>query len=219
LTTSRYADLETRLGHRFSATALLEQALTHRSHGPHNNERLEFLGDGVLGCAVADLLHADRAALAEGELTRRRAALVRKEALAEVGEHLGLRGLLRTNPGTPVTPSILADAVEAVLGAVFLDAGYEATRAAVLAAFRPLLQRLDADNTAKDPKTRLQEILQAKGPMLPAYSVREEGPAHQRSFEAECVLADRGLRTTGRGASRKSAEQQAAQAMLAIIEK
>jgi len=102
---------------------------------------------------------------------------------------------------------------------VFLEAGYAATRAAVLVAFEPLMQRLDAGSSAKDAKTRLQEILQAKGQPLPAYPVREEGPAHQRSFEAQCVLSDRGLRTTGRGASRKSAEQQAAQAMLAIIEK
>jgi len=218
LTTSRYAALESRLGYRFAAPALLEQALTHRSHGPENNERLEFLGDGVLGCAVADVIYTGHSALPEGELTRRRAALVRKEALVEVGEHLGLREWLRTNPGTPVTASILADAVEAVLGAVFLEAGYAATRAAVLVAFKPLMQRLDSDSTAKDAKTRLQEILQAKGQPLPAYSVVEDGPAHQRSFQAECVLPDRGLRAAGRGASRKAAEQQAAQAMLAMLE-
>jgi ribonuclease III len=196
---------------------LLEQALTHRSHGPENNERLEFLGDGVLGCAVADVLYADGASLAEGELTRRRAALVRKEALVEVGEHLGLRDLLRTNPGTPVTPSILADAVEAIIGAIFLEAGYAASRSVVLSVFKPFLQRLDADNTAKDAKTRLQEILQGKGQPLPTYSVVETGPAHQRTFQAECVLPDRGLSAIGKGASRKAAEQQAAQAMLAKL--
>ncbi len=196
---------------------MLEQALTHRSHGPENNERLEFLGDGVLGCAVADVLYAERASLPEGELTRRRAALVRKEALVEVAEHLGLRDLLRTNPGTPITPSILADAVEAILGAVFLEAGYAVTRNVVVSVFKPFMQRLDADNTAKDAKTRLQEILQGKGQPLPAYSVTETGPAHQRSFQAECVLPDRGLSATGTGASRKAAEQQAAQAMLAKL--
>jgi ribonuclease III len=196
---------------------LLELALTHRSHGPENNERLEFLGDGVLGCAVADVLYAERANLPEGELTRRRAALVRKEALVEVAEQLGLRELLRTNPGTPVTPSILADAVEAIFGAVFLDAGYAATRGLVLSVFKPFLQRLDAENTAKDAKTRLQEILQGKGEPLPTYTVVETGPAHQRAFQAECALPDRGLSAIGNGASRKAAEQQAAQAMLAKL--
>jgi ribonuclease-3 len=173
----------------------------------------------VLGCAVADVLYADAAGLPEGELTRRRAALVRKEALAEVGELLGLRELLRAEAGTPVTPSVLADAVEAVLGAVFLDAGYAATRAAVLVAFRPLIERLDAGGTSKDPKTQLQEILQAKGEPPPTYSVREQGPAHRRSFEAECTLPKRGLRSSGSGASRKSAEQQAAAAMLEQLAK
>ena len=163
---------------------------------------------------MADILYAGHSGLLEGELTRQRAALVRKDALAEVAEHLGLRDLLRTNAGTLVTPSILADAVEAILGAVFLDAGYAATRDVVLVAFRPLMQRLDSDNTAKDAKTRLQEVLQGKGQPLPTYSVVETGPAHQRSFEAECILPTRGLRSAGKGASRKAAEQQAAQAML-----
>jgi ribonuclease-3 len=214
VTTARHADLEGRLGHRFAAPALLEQALTHRSHGAQNNERLEFLGDGVLGCAVADELFARRPELPEGELTRRRAALVRKEALAEVGERLGLPALIRTGANAPVTPSVLADAVEAVIGAVFLDAGYASARSVVLAAFKPLIERLDDGETAKDPKTRLQEILQGKGKPPPSYTAREEGPAHQRLFHAECMLPDGGLRTSGSGASKKAAEQQAAQAML-----
>ena len=210
MTTSRFADLESRLAHRFADAALLERALTHRSFGADHNERLEFLGDGVLGCAVADLLYAGAAALPEGELTRRRAALVRKEALAALGEQLGLRPLIRTDSNTPVTESILADAVEAVIGAVFLDAGYPAVRASVLHLIKPLI----AGPAPKDAKTALQEILQSKGRPLPTYTVVEAGPAHRRSFEAECVLADRGLRSTGKGASRKAAEQQAAQAML-----
>jgi len=218
LTTTRTAALETRLGHRFAAPALLEQALTHRSHGPENNERLEFLGDGVLGCAVADELYARFPEVPEGKLTRLRAGLVREEALAEVGQRLGLRELLRLEPGTPVTTSILADAVEALFGAVFLDAGYAAARAAVLAAFGPLLDSLDAAGASKDAKTELQEALQAQRRRLPEYRiVAVSGAAHQQSFEVECALPELGLSTSGSGTSRQRAEQQAAQAMLARL--
>ncbi len=218
MTTSRYAALESRLGHRFAAPALLEQALTHRSHGPQNNERLEFLGDGVLGCAVADELYGRFPEVPEGKLTRLRAGLVREEALAEVGQRLGLRDLLRLEPGTPVTTSILADAVEALFGAVFLDAGYAAARAAVLAAFGPLLDSLDAAGASKDAKTELQEALQARRQRLPEYRiVTVSGAAHQQSFEVECALPELGLSTSGSGTSRQRAEQQAAQAMLARL--
>jgi ribonuclease-3 len=220
VTTSRYAALETRLGHRFAAAALLEQALTHRSHGPQNNERLEFLGDGLLGCAVADELYARFPQIPEGKLTRLRAGLVREEALAEVGEQLGLRELLRIEPSTPVTASVLADAVEAVFGAIFLDAGYPAARAAVLAAFGGLLERLDPAGPAKDAKTELQEILQARRGQLPEYRiVSVRGAAHQQSFEVECVLPESGLSASGSGTSRQRAEQQAAQAMLQRLER
>lgn len=215
MTTSRYAALEARLGYRFAAPALLEQALTHRSHGPENNERLEFLGDGVLGCAVADELYARFPGLPEGKLTRLRAGLVREEALAEVGGRLGLRDLLRVEAGTPVTASILADAVEALFGAVFLDAGYAAARAALLGAFAPLLAGLDAAGPAKDAKTELQEALQSRRQRLPEYRiVAVSGAAHQQSFEVECALPELGLSTSGNGTSRQRAEQRAAQAML-----
>jgi ribonuclease-3 len=218
VTTSRYAALESRLGHRFAAPALLEQALTHRSHGPENNERLEFLGDGVLGCAVADELYARFPEVPEGKLTRLRAGLVREEALAEVGQRLGLRELLRLEPGTPVTTSILADAAEALFGAVFLDAGYATARTAVLAAFGPLLDSLDAAGASKDAKTELQEALQARRRRLPEYRiVTVSGAAHQQSFEVECALPELGLSTSGSGTSRQRAEQQAAQAMLAKL--
>jgi ribonuclease-3 len=209
--TARHAALAGRLGHRFAAPALLEQALTHRSRGAPNNERLEFLGDGVLGCVVADELYARFPHLPEGKLTRMRAGLVREEALAEVGERLGLRELLSVGTATPVTPSILADAVEAVFGAVFLDAGYSAARAAALAAIGPLLERLDEHDPVKDAKTRLQELLQGRGEALPEYRLlTRSGPPH----EVECVLSAHALRTTGSGTSRQRAEQQAAQAML-----
>ena len=220
MTTARTAALAGRLGHRFSAPALLEQALTHRSRGPQNNERLEFLGDGVLGCVVADELYARFPRLAEGKLTRLRAGLVREETLAEVGERLGLRELLAIEPGTPVTPSILADAVEAVIGAVFLDGGYAAARGAALGAFAPLLERLDPEAPAKDPKTALQEVLQGRSQRLPEYRVVSvQGAAHQQSFDVECLLADLGLATSGSGTSRQRAEQEAARAMLARLEK
>lgn len=214
---SRTAALEQRLGHRFADRSLLEQALTHRSRGADNNERLEFLGDGVLGCTVAEELYARFPAVAEGKLTRWRAELVREEALAELGGALGLSELIQVEPRTPVTTSILADAVEAVFGAVFLDGGYPAARKAALAAFEPLLARLDPAGPVKDPKTRLQELLQAAHRPLPEYNAVEEGPAHSRTFRVECVLRDRGLRTSGSGTSRQRAEQQAAQAMLEAL--
>lgn len=217
---ARPAALEKRLGHRFANPRLLEQALTHRSRGADNNERLEFLGDGVLGCTVADELYARFPHLSEGKLTRLRAIVVRAEALAEVAATLGIAEHLRLGEGELAAgpeprPSILADAVEAVLGAVFLDGGYDAARKAVLAAFGPLIDRLDPERPAKDAKTRLQEILQAKQRRLPQYRVvAVQGEAHRQSFEVECVVAELGLSATGSGTSRQRAEQQAAKAML-----
>lgn len=221
----RPAALERRLGHRFGNSALLEQALTHSSCGPENNERLEFLGDGVLGCAVAEELYARFPLLPEGKLTRLRASLVREEALAEVADELGLAGLLRLGEGEMSSrqeprPSILADALEAVVGAIFLDGGYAAARNAVLLAFGPLIARLDPERPAKDAKTQLQEQLQAARRPLPEYRVLTvRGAAHRQSFEVECLLADKGLSATGSGTSRQRAEQQAALAMLEKLEK
>ena len=164
---------------------------------------------------MADELYARFPQLPEGKLTRLRAGLVREEALAGVGERLGLRELLRVEPSTQLTPSILADAVEALVGAVVLDAGYAAARAVVLAAFGPLLDGLDPAGPAKDAKTELQEALQARRQKLPEYRiVSVHGAAHQQSFEVECVLAELGLSAPGSGTSRQRAEQQAAQAML-----
>jgi ribonuclease-3 len=222
---SRPAALEKRLGHRFASPQLLEQALTHRSRGADNNERLEFLGDGVLGCAVADELYGRFPQLSEGKLTRLRASLVREEALAGVANSLGIGEFLRLGEGELASgpeprPSILADALEAVLGAVFLDAGYEAARKTVLAAFGPLIDRLDPERPAKDAKTRLQEILQASHHRLPQYRVvAVQGEAHRQSFEVECSVAELGLTATGSGTSRQRAEQQAAKAMLERLEK
>ena len=221
---SRPAALEERLGHRFRDASLLEQALTHSSyggsHGAPNNERLEFLGDGVLGCAVAEELYARYAGLPEGKLTRLRASLVREEALAEVAGELGLGAFLRLGEGELSAAggprqSILADAVEALIGAVFLDGGYDAARRAVLHCFGTLLERLDPEQPAKDAKTELQERLQAKKQRLPEYRVVSvRGAAHRQSFEVEFIVADAGLSASGSGSSRRRAEQQAALAML-----
>jgi len=222
---SRPAALEGRLGHRFGDSALLERALTHSSRGPDNNERLEFLGDGVLGCAVAEELYARFPQLPEGNLTRLRASLVREEALAEVAAGLGLAGFLRLGEGETSSaqaprPSILADALEALVGAIFLDAGYDAARKAVLTAFGPLIERLDPERPAKDPKTLLQERLQAEHRPLPEYRVLSvKGAAHRQSFEVECLVPDTDLRSIGNGTSRQRAEQQAALAMLENLEK
>jgi ribonuclease-3 len=221
---TRPAALEKRLGYRFNDLRLLEQALTHRSRGAENYERLEFLGDGVLGCAVADELYARFPQLSEGKLTRLRASLVREEALAEVAKALGIAEHLRLGEGElaagpEARPSILADAVEAVLGAVFLDAGYEGARKAVLSAFGPLIERLDPERPAKDAKTRLQEILQARHRRLPQYRVvAVQGEAHKQSFEVECYVTELDVRVTGTGTSRQRAEQQAAKAMLEKLE-
>jgi ribonuclease III len=222
---SRPAALEKRLGHRFNDPRLLEQALTHRSRSADNYERLEFLGDGVLGCAVADELYARFPQLSEGKLTRLRASLVREEALAEVAKALGIGEHLRLGEGElaaspEARPSILADAMEAVLGAVFLDGGYAAARQVVLITFGPLIDRLDPDRPAKDAKTRLQEILQARHRHLPQYRVvAVQGEAHRQSFEVECSVSDLNLAATGTGTSRQRAEQQAAKALLEILEK
>jgi ribonuclease III len=221
---SRPAALEKRLGHQFADPRLLEQALTHRSRGADNNERLEFLGDGVLGCAMADELYARFPQLSEGKLTRLRASLVREEALAEVANTLGLGAFLRLGEGELAAgpeprPSILADALEALLGAVFLDAGYDAARKTVLAAFGPLIERLDPERPAKDAKTRLQEVLQAKHRRLPQYEVvAVTGEAHRQAFVVECSVAELDLRAKGSGTSRQRAEQQAAKAMLEKLE-
>jgi ribonuclease-3 len=222
---SRPAALERRLGHKFADPRLLEQALTHRSRGADNNERLEFLGDGVLGCAVADELYARFPQLSEGKLTRLRASLVREEALAEVGKAVGLGEFLRLGEGELAAgpeprPSILADALEAVLGAVFLDGGYDAARRAVLAAFGALIDRLDPERPAQDAKTRLQEVLQARHRQLPQYRVVSvQGQAHRQCFEVECEVVETGMKAKGTGTSRQRAEQQAAMAMLEKLER
>lgn len=221
---ARHPVLERRIGHRFRDPALLAQALTHRSFGSPHNERLEFLGDGVIGCVIAEALYTRFPDIAEGELSRLRASLVREAALATVARTLGLSGFLRLGEGELASggadrPSILADALEAVYGAVFVDGGYEAVRGSVLGNFGEALAALDPRQPAKDDKTRLQELLQARRQQLPEYRiVSTAGAAHKQVFEVECIAAGLELRATGSGSSRRRAEQQAAGQLLKLLE-
>jgi len=220
---SRVPVLEKRLGHRFQNAALVEQALTHRSLGPNHYERLEFLGDGVLGCVIAEELYTRYPGLPEGKLTRLRASLVREETLADIARGIDLAKFLRLGDaalgqGADVRPSILADALEALFGAAFVDAGYAAAQGVILRAFADALLRLDPEQPAKDPKTRLQETLQGRQLKLPEYRVAAtKGAAHKQTFEVECKVSELKLAATGTGTSRQRAEQAAAENLLALI--
>jgi len=214
------ARLQHRIGYRFASTGLLQRALTHRSFSAVHNERLEFLGDAVLGLVVAHRLFAALGDSAEGDLSRMRANLVREESLHRVALQLDLPPLLRLGAGEQrsggrTRPSILADAVEALLGAVYLDGGYAAADRLV----RHLLGEIDASQAgavaAKDAKTALQEWLQGHKLELPQYEVlRTLGAEHARTFEVACRVPGRSLQTVGRGQSHRKAEQMAAAAML-----
>lgn len=211
------------LGYSFRDPGLLKQALTHRSAGSRNYERLEFLGDGLVNFVVAETLFDNCPDFNEGELTRVRQTLVCEEALAEIGERIGLGDELKLGPGELKSggfrrQSILADAVEAMLGAVYLDGGFEAARGTCKQLFGDALTRLPDPESLKDAKTRLQEVLQGVGRPLPDYNlVAEEGPQHRKTFEVECRLGDDGTSAGGVGGSRKQAEQQAAERMLEIL--
>lgn len=218
------ARLEGRLGHRFADPALIERALTHRSAGPRHYERLEFLGDGVLNFVITEALFQRCPATDEGGLTRLRASLVREETLAQVAEELGLSAILVLGPGELRSGafrrrSILADAVEALLGAVLVDAGFEAAREVCLRLWAQRLDNLPDPQVLKDAKTQLQEVLQRDGRPRPQYDVLEtEGPQHRQLFRVRCLLTDSGQTTEASGGSRRVAEQRAAGDMLALIE-
>ena len=216
-------DLPTALGHDFQDPGLLRQAFTHRSHGRPNNERLEFVGDAVLNCAIAQALYRRLSDAPEGDLSRLRANLVNQGALAALARELGLgdrlalgEGELRS--GGADRPSILADALEAVIGAIFLDAGYVAAATCVERVFAKAFLTTASADAGKDPKTALQELLQGRRLGLPEYRVvRVQGEAHRQEFEVECRVATLGLVTEGRGSSRRVAEQNAARAALAGV--
>lgn len=216
----RLRTLEQRLAHRFDEPGLLARALTHRSAGPEHNERLEFLGDAVLALAVSALLFERFAGSDEGDLTRIRAHLVREDSLHRLALQLGLPEMLRLSEGEQrgggaQRPSILADALEAVIGAVFLDGGYAAAHALVQRLLGELIESTEVQGWSKDAKTELQEWLQARRIAVPAYRiVATRGQAHAQTFEVECGVAALGLAERGEGRSRRAAEQQAAQRLL-----
>jgi ribonuclease-3 len=211
------------LGHDFTNNTLLIQALTHRSHSVPNNERLEFLGDGVLNCVIAHLLYRRFPKLPEGELSRLRAHLVREATLCEIALGLSLGEYMRLGEGEMKSggwrrPSMLADTLEALLGAVFLDAGFPAAEAVVERLYSPLLENLDPKSLGKDPKTFLQEYLQGRKLALPEYVLlATEGEAHCQVFRVECRIPALKVHARGAGNSRRAAEQQAAQAAYELL--
>jgi ribonuclease-3 len=215
--------LQKRLGHHFARPALLVQALTHRSFGAEHNERLEFLGDAVLSLGVSALLYERFSGSDEGDLTRVRAHLVREDSLHRAALALGLPEVLRLSEGEgrgggAQRPSILADAVEALIGAVFLDGGYAPAQAVVQRLFGEVIQATEADSWAKDAKTELQEWLQARRISVPAYRITAtRGQAHAQTFEVECAVPSLGLAERGEGRSRRIAEQEAARRLLELL--
>lgn len=208
-------------GYRFRSAKLLNQALTHGSFGPDHNERLEFLGDAVLGSLIADDLYGRLATDDEGVLTRTRATLVNRRTLARIAHRLGIPDRLRLGEGELRNrgyqrESILSGAVEALIGAIYLDAGYAGCRSAVLPWFESEVAAVLSNTERKDPKTRLQELLQAQGRPLPRYHIQKTaGEAHALTFTVECTVAGLPAPVTGTDSSRKGAEQQAARAALA----
>jgi ribonuclease-3 len=215
--------LQERLGYHYTRAELLRRALTHRSWGAEHNERLEFLGDAVLSLAISRLLFERHADSDEGDLTRVRAHLVREDSLHRVALTLGLPEVLRLSEGEArgggaQRPSILADAVEALIGAVFLEGGYEAAHAVVQRLFGEIITATEAESWGKDAKTELQEWLQARRVPVPAYRITAtRGQAHAQTFEVECAVPTLGLAERGEGRSRRVAEQEAARRLLACL--
>ncbi|HUW50460.1 MAG TPA: ribonuclease III [Sulfuricella sp.] len=212
-----------RIGHEFKDPALLRRALTHRSYGMPHNERLEFLGDSVLNCSIATHLYHLHTRVQEGDLSRMRAHLVKEQTLSEIaaslnlGDHL-LLGEGELKSGGFRRPSILADTLEAIIGAVYLDAGFIAAEQMIARLFEPLMKGLDPKTLGKDPKTLLQEYLQGRKLPLPNYTVLSiSGEAHQQHFEVECAIPAMSVRACGGGVSRRSAEQAAAESALQML--
>jgi ribonuclease-3 len=215
--------LQARLQHSFSDPALLVRAVTHRSFAADHNERLEFLGDSVLNLAVADLLYLRLSALPEGDLSRVRANLVKQDTLHQLAEGLGLPEVVRLGEGEVRSggsrrPSILADALEALIGAVYLDAGYARAQALVHRLFEDVEINPQMQASAKDAKTELQEWLQGRKYKLPLYRVVGTlGAAHRQTFDVECEVSELNLNERGIGSSRRAGEQAAAAAMLQTL--
>ena len=216
-------NLKAQIGYQFNNAAILMQALTHRSFAANNNERLEFLGDSVLNFIVAHQLYNRFNKLPEGDLSRLRAALVKESTLSEIASSLNVGETLKLGEGELKSagykrPSILADALEAIVGAVYLDGGFAAAETLVLKLYAQKLANIDPKIIDKDAKSQLQEYLQGKKIELPEYGVvLIEGEAHAQTFKIECVIQKLHISTVGEGTSRRIAEQQAAQLALEII--
>lgn len=208
--------LERALGHHFVRPELLQQALTHRSYGSPHNERLEFLGDSVLNCVMATVLFERFATLREGDLSRQRANLVKQDTLAHIAQSLNLGDFLRLGEGELKSggfrrPSILADGLEAILGAIYLDASFSEARLVIEKLYEPLLAAVNPKLSGKDAKTELQELLQARKLALPQYNLlATHGEAHAQEFEVECAIPALSICVHGVGGSRRHAEQAAA---------
>jgi ribonuclease III len=211
------ASIQALIAYTFITPDLLQQALTHRSFSGKNNERLEFLGDGVLNFIIAHQLYNRFKKLAEGDLSRLRAQLVKEASLADIAFSLNLGDILKLGEGELKSagwrrPSILADALEAIIGAVYLDGGFVAAEALVLKLYEEKLNTIDPKVIDKDPKSQLQEYLQGRKLDLPDYNViLIEGEAHAQTFKVECIIKKLSITTQGEGTSRRIAEQQAAQ--------
>jgi ribonuclease III len=220
LNPSPLESLSQRLGYTFRQRELLTCALTHRSFGTDHNERLEFLGDSVLNMAVSDLLFEQYDESPEGDLTRIRAHLVRQDMLHRIALSLDLPSVLRLSEGEArgggaQRPSILADALEAIIGAVFRDSGFEAAEALVRRLFEPLISETATQSWGKDAKTQLQEWLQARRQSVPDYRIEAtRGRAHDQTFVVVCTIAGAGVQARGEGRSRRAAEQEAARLVL-----
>ena len=217
--------LQERLGYVFEKPDLLMQALTHRSHSKKNNERLEFLGDSVLNCTVAEILYERYHDLDEGDLSRVRANLVKQQALYEIAQALQLSDCLRLGEGELKSggfkrPSILADTFEAIVGAIFLDSGFESSKKVLRKWYSQILEHVDPRTLGKDDKTLLQEYLQGHQLPLPIYNVvATTGVAHNQQFEVECSIPSLKITLNGKGASRRAAEQAAAKLALEAAQK
>ncbi|MFY7981132.1 MAG: ribonuclease III [Limnohabitans sp.] len=215
--------LQVRLGYAFRQVGLLQQAVTHRSFSADHNERLEFLGDSVLNLSVAHLLYAQLSSLPEGDLSRVRANLVKQDTLHQLAKTLDLPAVMRLGEGEMRSggqnrPSILADALEAIIGAVYLDGGYVDAQALVRRLFAQVDIKPDMQAVGKDPKTELQEWLQGRKLALPKYTVvGTSGAAHRQQFEVSCEVTELRQTQQGSGASRRAAEQAAAAAMLQTL--
>jgi len=216
--------LKKNLAYEFANESLLRQALTHRSAAGDNNERLEFLGDSILQVTMSELVFHERPDASEGRLSRLRSSLVKDTTLSEIAAELGLGEHLILGSGEKKSgghrrASILADALEAIFGAVYLDAGIDVAKALVLRAYDKRVKELPESGELRDPKSRLQELLQGRKLALPDYEMAKvSGQAHKQTFEVNCRIAELDLNATGSGTTRRDAEQVAAQSMLELIE-